>query len=227
MTVKVEDVFKSIQRLLQDDTYTSEILLDLTNQGMAETAGMVLPDFREVLLPELEATDTVATHTTNRFEALPTNYQKKLLTCYSAAQSDLVRIESSYARLLKAYPDGLTDAGNVERVAIRGSNLWYNPKPSTSDTLTIQYFREPTTLDFLDEITELPEQYIIPILKSYCLKEMFTEIEIQNNQPPAQSVKWENVWLGKISEMIYFIGPYDAGPVQVQNTYGMNNRCPI
>ena len=221
MAVYIEDVIREIQRLLKDDTYTPSILLTLINQGMREIASAVLPDGKEVLLPALEATGTIDTSTSKHYVALPSDFNRKLISVYSGTQGDYVQLDDSLAMLNKFYPDGLNDTGNIERCARAGNSLYYNPMPSSADTLTLHYFKKPTTLDFGDEISEIPEHMAIPLLKGYCLKEAFSEIELTNQQPAGKSVLWEQYYLARLQELVNFIGPYATDLPQISYEYGM------
>jgi hypothetical protein len=221
MSVYVKDVIWEIQRLLKDDTYTANILLNLINQGMKNISNATLPNGLEVYLPELETDGTVTTSTSLWYGTMPTDYQKKIVSCYSDTQSEYVKVEPSYAMLTAQYFDGLIDTGNVRRVARRGSRLYYNPQPSSADTLTLHYWKNPTELALEDEITELPDGFIVPLLKAYCLREMFTEIEIQSRQPIEKSILWDKVYIAKLHEMMEMLGPYAFEPAEIRDRYGM------
>ena len=109
----------------------------------------------------------------------------------------------------------MDESGEITHITIRGSRLYYQPIPGTYDTLTLSYFKLPTSLSFGDQITEIEEAYVVPVLANYVLAEMFRE----KNADLYASYNAE--FIGYLSEMQMFEGPYKGNHDEIPDDWGM------
>jgi len=115
---------------------TSANILPLLNEGLRMITG-------RILLPPLETFATVNTTLSANTSALPANYQHGLFAAQDGVKT--LGIKNSKGQMITAFGD-LTQAGDVEAVAVVGSSLMYLPIPSTVVPLTIHYYRLPALL---------------------------------------------------------------------------------
>lgn len=118
---------------------TDAELNTLINEGFANAA-------MEVVLPGLKRIDTVQTVEDTAYvslTALDGGFSGRLRRVGSA---DAVTVLKSLEELMDLYP-GMDETGEaVEYVALEGNNLWYQPIPSSVQTLNVLYLQNPATL---------------------------------------------------------------------------------
>jgi hypothetical protein len=122
----VETITAKIVNKVQDESYTTDAILELMQQLHLELAeGIEVPGERRITppLPGLFTVGTVYTSPTVSHVAMPTNYQRDLVFCANASGLE-VKISDTFIEFAKYYPlmDGIR---NIERVAIKGSDLYY------------------------------------------------------------------------------------------------------
>ena len=163
--------------------------------------GMGIISF-SVLLPRLQASADVSMVVGTNVTALPSGYQRNLFYCYSTLQDKSIRIFDKKADIVRYYGNPLLP-GEVQAVAVFGELLYYQGIPFAGsfllqengdyllqengdkivvgysvDTLTIDYYKHPTTISKrTDTFTCLPPYLIRPLLVNYASKKLFEMLE--------------------------------------------------
>jgi hypothetical protein len=177
------DLVDYVADIIQDTSYVDATILKYINRGLRQIAGGIFityPDRTQVFsspLPNLLTSDTVATSTSAAYVALPDDFGRSLLAVSSAATDTLVTIVESFAEFLRMYPT-LDMSSSVTAVAVRGTRLYYQGIPTTSDTLTLHYYSTPTELeDDDDEPDCLPTHLHEELLVNYAAMKIYDQIE--------------------------------------------------
>lgn len=168
-------IIERVVRIIQDDSYSDDDILDILNEGRAFIAAEIEPG-----LPALQTSDTVTTTSALNVVDLPEDYHKGLFWVGSLAQRRRIGTrKSDYHNLLtylEKYPTDGT-VGNIEDVCVDGATLLYHAM--ADDTLTLKYFKnvEDITDADTESPSELPTHLQARLLVSYCCKELYAEIE--------------------------------------------------
>jgi len=168
-----------IQRAAQDAAFTRAAILDLLNEGQEQiAAGIPLPPEKRVIsspLQGLKDTDTVDTGTA-AYVALPDDYQRGLFFVASSDQDKRIKVYESYTEFLAQYPN-LDETGTyVDAVCVKGNSLYYQPIPSSAETLTLHFYRVPTDMAYSGDNTTpdgIPDHLQKKLLVNYALTEIF------------------------------------------------------
>jgi len=176
MTYK--ELKRRVLAFLQDPSYedsglySGEILIKL-NKGINQVA-------KEILLNDLFANDTVTTSTSEGKVAVPANYSKHLTKCFSAAQEQEVEIIKSFPAFVDRYGYKIIDEsyeGNIVHVCVLQNNIYYQPIPTSADTLTLYYYRKPTDMAAdTDEPDGIPDESQDDLLVSFACKEIYGDM---------------------------------------------------
>ena len=121
------------------------------------------------------------------------------------------------ALLLRQY--GQVDrSGNVTGVAVRGSDLYYQPIPSSAETLRVHYYEAPTALSSAShQPTCLPEHLVRPLLVNYGCKEIYKQIERGIAGPKPQTEYYTAEFEKAMIDLVEFIGPFAPEPPEVRD----------
>lgn len=171
----------TIEEIIRNDA-TTDLTARINNAVSAICGGILLPDGRfSPPLPDLYALTTVAT-TANAYASLPTNYQRNL---FYVADDNGNRIlppagGDYYDFILfvnNVTEKDLTESGSVYRVAVKGSNLYYQGIPSASEDLTIMYYTKPTDMSSpADTPSGIPEHFQERLIKHYVCRDVLGDI---------------------------------------------------
>lgn len=204
-----QDLVDKVRGKIQDDSYTTDDILDRFNQGLGELAG----DF---LLPDLETWLTVTTDASHPFIDLPADYQKHLKNCHSVTSAMPIKIYGSLQQLYA--PFRIHDQnGRVIGVAVHGRRLYYQRIPQSTELLTIDYYRYPERiLTRNQKPTCLPPHLVEPLLVAYACKEIFAEIEDGIEGPQVNTDRWEKRYNKAKADLAIFLGPEHRTPVPME-----------
>jgi hypothetical protein len=203
-----------VQVNIQDVSYTPTSILALLNRGAGQVAGVIT-------LPLLGASSTVSTSITYPYVSLPADYMREVLFISSAKQKMRIEYFRSFLKFMKQYP-ALDQVGDVAHAAIRGSRLYYQPKPSTADTLTLHYQRNPVpmvlTTGVNDQTTPdgIPQHLQEPLLVSYACWKIWSEIEQDDGNQPNTNRHFKN-WVDALGELNRFVGAEDGEPEYIED----------
>ncbi|MBA3031018.1 MAG: hypothetical protein FP816_19700 [Desulfobacteraceae bacterium] len=213
--ITIKEISAEVLGIIQDNSYNDTDVLRLCNNALTEISGIIL-------LPELQAEDTVDTVAGVNFTALPSDFQRNLFYCYSEANLRRVTIYSDFRKIL-AMAGVIDQPGYVYGVATRGSNLHYQRIPGTAETLQIHYYRNPTVLTSIDNLPScLPVHLARPLLVNYCSKELYDLIEDGADGKTPNTDKYTGRFTGDMALLEAFIGPEPRLPEEIPQAIDWN-----
>ncbi len=198
----LEDIRDEVQLIVNDATFTDAIVDGYISTVYQSVVG-------ECMLPELKSLDVLETILGQAYTSM-----SGLTGGFSGVLS---RVYTSEGLQLSIYPKlellmdekgNMTDEGSVEAVALEGSTLWYYPIPTTEESLTIIYYKNPTDLtadgDEPDCIPSfLHRQILVKGAAAMCFDTIEGGVEgLKVNTRSRELAKLEGVvkfreWLGK------------------------------
>lgn len=171
----VEDIIRDVQEEVVDESYPMTRMMTLMNEGCMVVSAGVFPQWQEIgeiCLPNLETSGTVTATSSQAYASLPSDFQKKIVSVFNEGNRRWCTLHES-VDMLRRYFIGLDNSGTVTDCARSGSNLYYQSMENT--TLTVRYFKKPTTLTAGDTPDFLPDHVQLPILRNYILFRMPTK----------------------------------------------------
>ena len=152
--------------------------------------------------------------------ALPSDYNRGLFLVSSGSQHREIPIITSHHELLRAYPL-LDETGDVSFVAMKGDWLYYNPVPSTAETLTLHYYRDPSDMsESTDEPDGIPSYLQDRLLVNYAAKEIYALVEEAVKGNTLRGEKYEELFQKAMLDLVAFIGPEDIRPIYFKDDSG-------
>jgi len=171
-----ESLIDDVVRIVKDDSYEREFILDLLNKGHLEVAGVVL-------MPGLaNGFDDVDTDPDENSVELPEDYHRNI---YLATSNGVkLKIYSNIGIMLSDGYMGDMTAGSLLAVTVLAGNLFYQQVPVEATTISLRYYRKPaliadSTTSLLDSLegTEQKSPDLEEALVSYAVKKIMREIE--------------------------------------------------
>lgn len=174
------------QGILQDSSYYAAITTDINLAVTTITAGIRMPDGQvSPPSPLLYDMATVATSITLPYVALPAAaghvYQRNVFMVVDSNGNQIYGPRGGsyydFALFLKqASHKGLTQAGAVSSVCVKGPNLYYQGIPSASKTLTIHFYRTPVAMTTDGTTVDgLPDNLATHLIKHWVAFNIFGE----------------------------------------------------
>jgi len=179
--------------------------------GTFESETLTVDSDSDVATIAADSTSPVA------YTSLPSDYQKRLMSVHSDTNNRNVEILPSLDVLLSK-DSGLDDNGAVWWCCVVGDNLYYLNIPTSRETLYLHYWADPvaTAIDFGDTPSAIETHLQVPVLKSYCLREIWRLKELNSMQKP--NFAFYNDSLKKaLMELARFTGPYATEPITVND----------
>lgn len=197
-----ETLISKANVLVKDSSLLAS-LGDFINQGVYEIAGGMpslldgiadpLPNSLTPPLPELFTIDTVATGI-SAFVNMPTNFHRDLQLAASSAGSE-IDIANSFIEFAETYPL-LNKAGKVSEVVEHGKKLYYQGIPTTSETITLHYYRKPINMVNDDDTPDgIPEHLQVSLLVNFAAWKAYQHIENGLEGESPNTVKFKNLFL--------------------------------
>ena len=209
----LESILTAVNRVLDDDVFTSDTLTVLVNQGIDYCA-------TRILLPRLEASGTVSTLVGVSRVEIPTAwlFMRNLYACFGEDNDTSIKVLNSITNLLDFYPDYKTDLdeGDIEYVTVTNNHLIYYPIPATSIELISNFYTEPTHLvNDADIPTCLPYGTHEELLENYVLWKAWSELEDGIEGPKTNTKYYQELFLQAFNELDAMIdhGQSRARPV--------------
>ena len=154
-----------VQNMLQDSSFAGATVLEYLNRGQLEVAGGILfPPMDGIPqqlvgtltppLPDLMDSDTVSTSTSYAYVSMPTDYQRNMFFATSDASDGRVNITENWLKFKKKWPM-LDQDGSVSDIIVKGRLLYYQGIPSSSDTLTLEFYRKPSPVGTVQTLSGL------------------------------------------------------------------------
>lgn len=214
-------IISLVSDVVQDSSYSDDDILGYINKGILEISG-------RIDIPELRTSDTVTAGTTDNYVSLPSNYQKKCSAVIHVA--DERRIDKpnelyNYHRFIVRNPVPSGTGGSVSDVAIRGNTLFFDPVPSSEETLRLEYMRKPATLtndgSSTDEVEAIPPHLQQALLVPFAAKEIFNLIE---DGIEGRKVNYESnlaAYMQALGELHLFLGFMDSEPAYIADEWDL------
>lgn len=131
------EIQREVKALLMDQSPTLLVTIpDLVNEAIGQIA-------EEVRFPELRQVSSVTTSTTTYYVNMPTTFSSRLK--YAGNSDGEYEILDELTELIKKYP-ALDEVGDIEFVVCEGGILYYQPIPSTAETITCVGYHTPSLL---------------------------------------------------------------------------------
>jgi len=168
-----------VKEIIQDASLDTSIPGKI-NQGVAEIAGGMQSTIGNIItspLPNLFTISTVATVTDAAYIELPDTYQRGLQ--FVVSNNNAVEIDIAHSFITFTQNNPLFNrSGNIYEVAVKGGYLYYQGIPTSSETLTLHFYRLPEEMSRDADIPDgLPSHLHIPLLVNYTAWKMFELIE--------------------------------------------------
>jgi len=159
-------------------------LTDMCNEAVSNIAAGIRMPNRGISppLPDLQDTDTVATATDAAYKALPSDYMRGL---YLVADSSGDKIAPpkgggyyAFKLFMKSIQElDLSESGSIYRVAVKGSNLYYQGIPTATTNLTVWFYRKPTDMTANDDEPDgIPDHLQVRLICHHVCKEILGEL---------------------------------------------------
>jgi len=181
MSATLLEIHNAIEQITRFDQLEPEDIDSLINNAVTRiSAGVSLPDGRITPpLPDLFSSATVATATDAAYKTLGATYQRNLFMV-SDSNDDLVRPPRggdyySFNMFLRGarYKD-LSESGSIYMCCVKGSNLYYQGIPSTSENLLTYFYRKPVDMtDNSDTPDGIPDPFQLDLLKHFVCMDIY------------------------------------------------------
>ena len=191
-----------------DDPGYASIMTDMINAAVLFIAGGVRMPNRSLSppLPDLYSIDTINTDPTAAFVAMPTDYQRACVFCYSPVADAEIHIVDSFAKFLRLFPS-LAVPGAVELVSIKGANIYYQGIPTIASALTVHYHRLPTAMvDAEDAPDGIPPHLQERLIKHRVAWVVFDEIEDGVDGAKVNTAYHQMRFYEAMDDLIAFVG---------------------
>lgn len=190
--------------LLVDDDSLTDSLGSFINQGVYEIAGGMpslldgitnpLPNVLTPPLPELLTIDTVNTSITKPYVDMPADFHRDLQFVTSSSGSE-IDIANSFIEFVETYPL-LNKSGRIAEVIEQGKKLYYQGIPSSSESITLHYYRKPIEMVNDDDVPDgIPEHLHYSLLVNFAAWKAYEHIEDGNDGESPNTNKFKNLFL--------------------------------
>lgn len=163
---------QEVYAVCQEAGYATDIVDDYINEAIQDVAA-------QVAMPGLKRYDTVYSVLSQAYCTLSTltgGFSGRLVKVYCSGEA-VSKTYASLELLMDAYPT-MTEAGDVEAVALEGSTLWYQKIPAVEALLTVVYYQNPSLLDLdEDEPSDFPSHLHRGLFVSGSAAIIFDKIE--------------------------------------------------
>jgi len=227
MATREEIEYAIMEVLAQEKFDSTGLRARITQCVLRIAAGIKMPNGGiSPPLPDLYSTATVATSTSVAYKTIGTTYQRNL---FHVANDDDDQIYPprggdyySFNTFLKRaqYKD-LSETGEIYMCCLKGSNLYYQGIPSSSESLLVYFYRLPVAMATSAAVPDgIPPSYALDVIKHWVLADYFGDnigVDLK------QDVKYPDKAFSKhryyttrfyevMQEMIEFVGAHDAEP---------------
>lgn len=150
--MNLSSIREEVKLIVADDGFTDAQVDYYINQALFDAVGRCLP-------ASLKGIDTAVTSTTLAYvnlSSLDGGFSGRLLKVFNSDGTSITIYPTLDGFMLEY---GLMDeVGEVEACCLEGNVLWYANIPSVAETLTVLYYKNPTTLSADGDVsTEIPE----------------------------------------------------------------------
>jgi len=206
--------------ILIDNPAIYDFLGDFINQGVYEIAGGMpslmdgidnpLPNSLTPPLPNLFTIDTVATSTSDAYVNMPTNFHRDLQFVSSSTGSE-IDIAESFIEFAEIYPL-LNKSGKISEVIEHGRRLYYQGIPTSSETVTLHYYRKPVNMvNDADTPDGLPEHLQESLLVNFGAWKAYERLEDDKDDEMKNTLKYKRFFLESMRTLELTIPSYTRG----------------
>ena len=209
-----------IATIIKPLVYTDSILTTKINKAVTSIAGGIrLPDGTvSPCLPDLYSSDTIATSTTTAYKALPSTYQRNVFYVSDDSGDRILPPTGGdyYDFMLflnQVSEKDLSESGSIYRVGIKGNNLYYQGIPTSSEDITINFYRKPVDMSADEDTPDgIPDHLQDRLIKYYTAFDILKDNITDNKVIMAKIKYYENEFYKAIQDLVDFL-PIDAEPV--------------
>jgi len=205
--------------ILIDNPAIFDFLGDFINQGVYEIAGGMpslldgidnpLPNSLTPPLPGLFTIDTVATSTA-AYVNMPTNFHRDLQFVSSSTGSE-IDISESFIEFAETYPL-LNKSGKISEVIEHGRKLYYQGIPTSSETVTLHYYRKPVNMiNDADTPDGIPEHLQEALLVNFGAWKAYERLEDDKDDEMKNTLKYKIFFLEAMRTLELTIPSYTRG----------------
>lgn len=211
----------SISTIIQNLAYIDSMLTSRINEAVSSIAGGIRMPNGEISypLPDLYSTGTVAIATDVAFKALPATYQRNVFFVIDGDGDELKPPKGgdyySFKLFLNAITEkDLSESGSIIHVAVKGSKLYYQGIPTSSENLTVHFYKKPTVLvNDSDEPNAIPDHLQTNLIKHYVCADVFGENINNDKVAPGKAAYHKLEFYKSMQDLLDFIGEPDSEPV--------------
>ena len=206
--------------ILIDNPAIFDYLGDFINQGVYEIAGGMsslldgidnpLPNSLTPPLPDLFTIDTVATSTSVAYVNMPTNFHRDLQFVASSTGSE-IDIAESFIEFTETYPL-LNKSGKISEVIEHGRKLYYQGIPTSSETVTLHYYRKPVNMVNDNDVPDgIPEHLQEALLVNFGAWKAYERLEDDKDDEMKNTLKYKRFFLESMRTLELTIPSYTRG----------------
>lgn len=204
--MEITEILSRIEQKIQDESYDRLDLLNKVNEGLGEIAA-------RVQLPDLITNDKVTCEADTSSVSLPDDYFGYLIAAYNKDTKQSLTILDSLVKLKRSFP-GLDQTGSVTHCVAKGSTLFFQGCPSSSEDVKLFYCSKPALFSASgdplvydpEEITYIPEHFQAKLLVTYAVKEVFNEIEDGLEDKKINWNTYNKLFEENLAKMTEFLG---------------------
>lgn len=206
------DLISRATEIVQDDA-VADFIGSFINQGVYEIAGGMQSSLLDVItppLPELFAIETINTELDVAYVDMPSTFHRGLQLVASSTGSE-IDIAHSLITFTETYPL-LDRVGSISEVVEHGNKLYYQGIPTTSETLTLHFYRKPVTMVDDDDTPDgIPEHLQTVLLTNFAAWKAFEFIEdgLEGETPNTQ--KYMGMFFNAMKTLELSIPDYTRG----------------
>lgn len=146
---------------------------------------------------------------------LPSGYQRNLFYCYSNDHYRPIKIYASRGLLMRDV-GRIDQAGRVIGVAVYGSRFYYQRIPSSTESLTMWYYEQPTAMTERTDTPDcLPEHLATQLLCNYARWRFFAQIEDGIEGAKVNTEYWKGEYEVVMAELQAFVGDEGKIPTEI------------
>ena len=205
-----------VTSIVQDTEFTNTIIMGYLNRGVQEIAAGIPSAFVDFLtppLPNLFSIDTVDTSTALAYVSMPTTYQRGLRLAVNEAGVE-IDISNSWINFSETYPL-LNNSGNIYEVAEQGGKLYYQGIPTTSEEISIHFYRLPVDMTASSDTPDgIPSHLQVPLLTNYACKEIYNLIEDGLEGQQVNTAKHNALFYAALKTLELSV-PFDTRPLEL------------
>lgn len=192
----VMDIADTILDVVQEPDFDEDTVVGLLNE-----CAMVIS--RRLVLPALDAENTVTAVNSASSVALPTDFQRNLYFCKDETSYNEILICNSKDQLARYFDPNLSNSATLIRgVAAVGRFLYYAPMPIDDTVLTLRYQKMPAAITLLTELDE----YLLPygfqdLWENYVKWKMYAQIEQGMEGRKVDTSYYMSLFIGILDEL--------------------------